>query len=158
MSDLWRPGRLRLAAPGFCLLVCLAATGCGGKGSVTGKVSYKGEPLGGGTVLFYSEGQGTASSPIGPDGSYKVDKVPAGEVKIGVETKSVKPAANFNRPAMPTPPPDALPKDAAASIYGPPSQPMGKFVAIPDSYADPKSSGLTYTVKPGPQPYDIDLK
>lgn len=28
---------------------------------------------------------------------------------------------------------------------------------IPPQYADPQTSGLTYTVKPGPQTYDIEL-
>ena len=153
-----RPGRgLRFAAPGLLLFLCLSATGCGGSnGSVSGKVSYKGEPLGGGTVLFYSEGQATVTSPIGLDGSYQIDKIPAGPVQIGVETQSAKPAAR--PPNMPTPPPEAMAKDASASpLYNPQNKPKGKYVAIPEVYADPKASGLDFTVKAGSQPHDIDL-
>ncbi|HTU18415.1 MAG TPA: hypothetical protein VMG10_10180, partial [Gemmataceae bacterium] len=33
-----------------------------------------------------------------------------------------------------------------------------RYVPIPSQYADPDKSGLTYTVKPGKQPYDIKLQ
>src|SRR5439155_2848316 len=91
-------GRLRLAAA-LGMLVCLAATGCGSNGSVSGKLSYKGEPLGGGVVVFTVEGQANASSEIGPDGSYHIDKIPVGTAKIAVDTSSAKPPpADFRRP------------------------------------------------------------
>ena len=147
----------RIAAPCLLALLCLAAGGCGGAtGSVSGKVTYKGEPLGGGQVLFYSVGQATATSPIGPDGTYNIDKIAAGPVKIAVETASAKPAKR--PPGIPTPPPDAMIKDASTSpLYNPQGQSKGKYVPIPEEYGDAEKSGLTYTVTGGSQSHDIDL-
>ena len=147
----------RNAVPALLTVLCLTATGCGSYGSVSGKVSYKGEPVGGGSVLFYSEGQATVRSDIGPDGAYKVEKVPPGLVKIAVETKSAQPTAR--PPGMPTPPPEAMAKDASSSpLYNPKNQPKGKYVAIPEDYSDFSKSGLSLTVTGGAQPHDIELK
>jgi hypothetical protein len=108
-------------------------------------------------VLFVStEGRGSASTEIGLDGKYSLNKVPAGPVKISVETKSAQPAKGPPGGAMPTPP--NMPKDVGPSMYNQAPQPKGKYVPIPENYADPEKSGLTYTVTGGPQPYDIDLK
>ncbi len=53
------------------LLVPLGMSGCGGTGSVSGKVSYKGQLLKGGNVTFISsEGKPTVSASIQEDGSY----------------------------------------------------------------------------------------
>ena len=151
-----RAGRFRPAAA-VCLLTCLAATGCGSQGSVSGKVSYKGEALGGGTVVFTSEGRASDSSPIALDGTYHINKIPTGPVKVAVETKSARPiAADPRRPNMPTPPPDQMPA-GGTSAYGTPGAPTGKYVWIPDDYGDPAKSGLTYDVKPGSQTKDFDL-
>jgi hypothetical protein len=159
MNDAKRGSRCRFTVPMLCLLLCLAVTGCGSSGSVSGKVSYKGEPLGGGVVVFTStEGKSSASAQIGPDGQYSIDKIPAGPVKISVETNSAKPAKAPPRGALPTPPAGAMPKDIDPSKYNQASQPKGKYVAIPENYADPEKSGLTYTVTSGPQTHEIDLK
>jgi hypothetical protein len=157
MKDAHQGSRIRFAVLGVSLVLCLATTGCGGNGSVSGKVSYKGEPLGGGSVLFVStEGRGSASTEIGLDGKYSLNKVPAGPVKIAVETASTKPA-KAPPGGMPTPPPGAMPKDVP-SMYNQASQPKGNYIWIPENYADPEKSGLTYTVTGGPQTHEIDLK
>jgi len=152
-----RAGRPGPATSGLCLLACLAATGCGSHGSVSGKVSYKGDTLGGGTVVFISEGQASEPSPIGPDGTYHINKIPTGLVKVTVETKSAKPAAaDPRRPNMPTAPPqDKAPPGATEPYVG--SGAKGHYVWIPDDYGDPAKSGLTYDVKPGSQTKDFDL-
>jgi hypothetical protein len=144
------------AAPWFCLVVALTLTGCGANGSVSGKVSYKGEPVGGGTVLFVPQGQQSLSARINADGTYSIEKIAAGPVKISVETKTAQQVKGPPR-GMPTPPPGAIPKDAP-SIYNQPSQPQGKYVPIPENYADPDKSELTYTVIGGSQTHNIDLK
>jgi hypothetical protein len=157
MNDNRLGRRVRFAVPGLLALLCLTATGCGSSGSVSGKVSFNGEALGGGTVVFTSEGQGSATSQIGPDGSYKIDKIPVGPVKIAVETKSAQPAKR--PPGMPTPPADAMAKDASSSpLYNPQNQSKGKYVPIPEDLGDPNKSGQTLTVTGGSQTYNIELK
>jgi hypothetical protein len=159
MKDNRQGGRLRLAAA-LALLACLAAAGCGSYGSISGKLSYNGVPLGGGVVVFSVEGQGNASSDIGPDGSYHITKIPVGTAKIAVDTSSVMPPpVDFRRPAsMPTAPPDQTPPGATQPAFGQPGQTRGKYVAIPENYADLTKSGLSYDVKSGAQTKDFDLK
>jgi hypothetical protein len=150
--------RVRFAAAGLGMLLGLAATGCGSYGSVSGKITCNGQPLGGGTVVFTVEGQGSDSSPIGPDGSYHINKVPTGTAKVSVETLSVKPAgADFRRPPnMPTPPAGQIPQGAQPLNYD--TQPKGTYVEIPENYSDPNKSGLTYEVKSGSQEKSFDLQ
>jgi hypothetical protein len=141
------------------VLLLAAAAGCS-SGTVRGKVSYKGQALGGGTVVFTVARKGSVRSEIGEDGSYKVGKCPIGTAKISVETASLQPAPIRDPRAGPaagmTPPPGAIPQGVDASFYqvGPKK---GKFVPIPDKYNDPDTSGLQYPVKGGSQEFNIDL-
>src|SRR5262249_43114319 len=74
----WRPA-LRLLA------LALLAGGCSSSGTVTGKVTYKGEPLGSGKVAFYSA-NATATGDIDASGNYTIPKAPLGPVRVTVET------------------------------------------------------------------------
>ena len=60
------------------------------KGSVAGKVTYKGKPLPGGTItLHVAKGKPIRGS-LRADGSYSVKDVPPGQVQVTIETESVK--------------------------------------------------------------------
>ncbi len=141
-------------AGGLTLALSLAAAGCGGGGSkanVSGKVYYKDAPLKGGNVTFVDSNKQSYMAEIQEDGSYSVEKIPPGEVKISVETNSLRPP---NAMVLKNRPPAAeeggyKPPDYAARAK--------RFVAIPDQYADPDHSGLAYTVKSGKQEHDIKL-
>lgn len=141
----------------FCPLLVLAAlgvAGCGGgSGSVSGKVVFNGTTLKGGTISFIDSDDHGYNSPISEDGTYKIDKVPAGEVKVMVETKTVLAASKvptYKPPPGQTPPGFTPPPD--------PEEAKKRYVAIPDKYQDPKTTDLKYTVKPGGQTYDPPLK
>jgi hypothetical protein len=140
------------------LLAALLAVGCGaGSGTVTGKVSYEGKPIPAGRVTFLDGKGQTYSSPIGDDGGYSIPKVPAGEVKIAVDTGAPPPnipapaAVKGKTGAPPGVPPEAL------KAYDFEAQ-RAKYVKIPNKYKDPEKSGLTYTVTGGSQTHDIVLK
>ncbi len=145
----------------LCLLVL--ATGCSASGKISGKVTFKDKPLTGGTVLFVStEGRGTGRSPISEDGSYTIEKMAAGPVKIAVETSSAQEGASGPRRSPPKSmqPGSGADLPAAAgksSIYSPKSG-MSKAEKIPPEYSDPETSGLTYTVTGGSQTHNIELK
>jgi hypothetical protein len=154
---------LRSLGGGLTLTLGLLLVGCGGgqKGTVSGKVTYKNEPLKGGTVTFVSaDTTAVARAPIQSDGTYKAENVPVGEVSIGVETESVKPLSL---------PPQAkgggipkgleLPADAKDKItkLGP-SASADRYMKIPKEYATPQKSGLTLKVTGGLQSHDIPLK
>ncbi len=157
-------------APWAWLLVGAAAlallppvAGCSGSGTVTGKVTYQGRPLTGGTILFTStRGRGTRTAQIGEDGSYTITNMPTGPAKIAVETKSAQPVG---RPPFAEdgkhvggPPPGAkMPEGAKTSVYGDPSK-ARTAEPIPEHYANPDESGLTCTVKGGRQELPIELK
>jgi hypothetical protein len=142
------------------LVLSLLSAGCSGSGTVSGKVSYKGETLGGGTVLFYSPGKTTVKAGIAADGSYKIENIPAGPVKIAVETKSAQPPNEAGmRMGMPNIPANAnLPAEANNSMYKSQGGSKGKYVEIPDELGDPETSHLTLEVTGGSQQHNIDLK
>jgi hypothetical protein len=147
-------------AASFLVLPCgLLLAGCGGsQGTVSGKVSYKGQPLKGGTVSIIPKAGGVVSAPIKEDGSYTISHVPPGPARVTVETRSLRP---MPKRAMPGPyakmPKDAIPE--GVKVPGVTSQgDPNRYVAIPDQYADPEKSGLSLDVQRGSQPHDIDLK
>jgi hypothetical protein len=141
------------------MLLAIAASvglaGCGpASGTISGKVSYKGAILKGGNVSFVSaDGKIAKSSPIAEDGSYSIEKMPVGTVKISVETKTLEQAAKARR--NDPPPGQTRPGDKTQSD---PAEAAKRYVPIPEKYADPNTSELTYTVTSGTQPHDIELK
>jgi hypothetical protein len=130
------------------VLLALALSGCGSrKGKVTGKVSYKGEAVPSGTVVFYGNSDAVSSAPIGPDGTYQATEVPLGEVRVAVTTP---------------PPPD--PHDAErrnkSALLAEKNIVFKeqKVVSVPRKYNLPGTSGISLTVSGGSQPFDISLK
>jgi hypothetical protein len=157
-----------LAVARFVVWLAPAATvlllGCGGgKGDITGEVTYKGEPISVGRITFLSQvGNNEVKSAHIIRGKYTITGFPAGSVRISIEsfeppekdilenTKKVDiSAAGRMKEFMKGPPPELI-----EMASGPPL----KFVPIPLSYANPESSNLTYEVKRGAQTFDIPLK
>jgi hypothetical protein len=139
----WRPALSLLA-----LLVLLGAAGCSSNGSVTGKVTYKGAPLGSGTVVFIGP-KASATADLDAEGNYTILKAPLGAVRVTVETMPPPSGSGGGGKDKPV----AMAMDAS----GGPSTPQGKYVPIPAKYKDPSTSGLTYTVVSGKQTHDIPL-
>jgi hypothetical protein len=148
----------RVGVGGLCLCGILLAAGCGGgKGVVSGKVSYQGKVVRAGMVSFIPEGGGVMSSPIEEDGSYTIRNVPVGNVKITVETESARPPALQSGPGGEAP--EFMRKYVREKNPEAASPERAKrFVPIPSQYSDAGKSNLTYVVKSGKQEYDIDLK
>jgi hypothetical protein len=116
------------------LTAALLLAGCApGLGQVSGKVKYKGQPLPTGTITFYDQKNNPTSSAIGPDGSYSVQKVAAGPVKITV----------------------SVPMNISFMGDRPPPGP--KAPPLPAKYIDPEKSGLDFEVKAGDQVHDFNL-
>jgi len=142
----------------LALIALPGATGCGGgTATVSGKVYYKNTPLKGGNVTFTrTDGKPSVAGRIGEDGSYTLEKVPAGDVTITVETESLNPRLRTGIAKVSAPPPGHEPPGG----YNPGGQGGSDFknyVRIPEKYADPGQSGLHYTVAGGTQVYDIKL-
>lgn len=122
----------------------MLATGCGGgTGELNGTVTYKGQPLHTGSVLVFGRDGIPHSGLIQDDGTFSVPGIPTGPVKIGVSS----PDPREQRVAM-------RKKDQEIK----PAPVMPKWIAIPDQFADPDKSDLTFTVKHGKNSFNIDLK
>lgn len=102
-------------------------------GTVTGRVTFKGQCLPSGKVSIMSEGGVVCSGDISPEGRYTVYRVPGGPAKIAVAT-------------YPPPPPGPVPTT-------PP-----KYVPIPRRYRDFEKSALTCTVTHGRQVRNLELE
>ena len=126
---------------------------------VSGQVLFKGKPLPGGRVTFAAIKDGFASSaPIDENGNYQVN-APIGEVLISVDNRMFQPrgGAGKGKRSAQTKGPDHHPKRPdAQEVEAEPSKGR-RYVPIPGHYANCDTSGLTYTVKPGAQTYDIEL-
>jgi hypothetical protein len=134
------------------------AVGCGSStGTVSGKVYYKNTPLKGGSVVFWSADKTVSKSgQIGEDGSYKVEKVPAQEMTVCVDTSTLKPAMGSKAPPKYNAPPGMTMPGAEKRTYR--AEMATRYVWIPDDYSKPEKSTKKYKVTSGAQEYDIKLE
>jgi hypothetical protein len=135
--------------------------GCGSStGTVSGKVTYNGKPLKGGSVTFFVSGAkpDRVSAEIDRDGKYTAYNVPAGKAIVTVDTDRLNPK-NIKGKRYSPPPGVAAPKGFNEGKGGvSPEEAAERFVEIPSKYSKEDESGLTCEVKGGAQPHDIDLK
>jgi hypothetical protein len=144
-------GRLRPErVPVACCLAAflgLAGAGCGGGlGDISGKVTFQNKTVVTGTVTVIGSDSLPYYGPIDKDGFYTVEKVPVGEAKVGVT--SMDPRGVGLRPGAPKRPVEKGKSDIDPKLWFP----------IPPRYGDFNNSGLTLTVKRGPNTYNIELK
>jgi hypothetical protein len=139
---------------------------------VTGKVTYQGKPLKGGSVSFVStEGRQSFASGIDEDGTYLVPNLRGGSYKVCVETSSLKPAKEHSiytkmAPIVPKGAKTGPPADAQVPEGYTPSDPAAmaamtakkRYIPIPEHYADPELTDITYTFNGGAETFNIDLK
>jgi hypothetical protein len=121
-------------------LLMAGLSGCGNRpASVSGKVTYAGQTLSSGLVVFVAS-DGKVSQPAGieVDGSYTADNVPVGPVTACVETFPLS--------------------GDGVGPNAPKDQPRPRYTPIPAKYKDAKQSELTLDVKPGANVYDINLR
>jgi hypothetical protein len=148
---------------------------------VRGKVTYKGQPIKNGTVMFMpDESKGTVGPPavgtITSDGSYIMstesagDGVIVGSHKIGITGVEEKPISSGT--AAPTPESDpsgymkAKAKDAAAARSGVVKKEAETFTdrggqkwrfVLPKKFTNPEESGIIAKVEPGSNTMDFDV-
>ncbi len=113
---------------------------------VSGKVLSQGKPLPGGRVTFFHvNGEFASSGQIDESGNYQLE-APVGDVQISVMIGMLQSSSGPKWPYAP--------KKAGAEK----SQSLkGRWIRIPSHFEDPLTSGLKFTVKPGPQTHDIVL-
>ncbi len=145
MTDTCRAAGRAARRPLAAALLLLAAAGCGGRGDVTGTVTYKGKPLVWGTVQFEGSDNLIRQANIQSDGTYAVQGVAPGEAKVAVSSINPKSSDFQGRQAEGRPPPKPRPE-----VKG--------WFPIPEKYDAPYKSGLVYTIKSGPNTINIELQ
>jgi hypothetical protein len=153
LSPSWRLDRWGVF---LLLVVAILMSGCGGGGraTVSGTVSYKGNLLKGGHMAFVGAAGKTSVADIGKDGKYTALAVPTGKVTITIETESLNPARYMGKSY--SAPPGVETKGAT---FGGMSieERKERYVQIPANYAGADTSDLTLEVK-GSMTHNIDLK
>src|SRR5262245_31768086 len=174
-STMLSKGRLLAALCLACSL--LVSAGCKksnplAPARISGKVTYAGAPIPGGTVIFHTADGGSIPANIAADGSYGTE-LGVGEVIVTIETESVNPARKVPTYDERT----AGGGSALAKMYGKSggggtgssknkagnsmpetsAPPVNNYVKIPPRYADKNKSGLTLTLVKGDQKKDFDL-
>jgi hypothetical protein len=160
---------------GLCVAVPIllaSLAGCGQESAtVTGKVTYQGKALKGGTVAYILAGSPGGTSQIKDDGSYEIQNLKPGAYKILVETESLLPRPGSFGPKSSqgdmkktmSPPPGAnIPEgykpmnivDSEAAQ----KENAKKYVKIPLNFGKVDETPLQYSVVAGPQTFDIELK
>ncbi|HEY7309148.1 MAG TPA: hypothetical protein VH643_07225 [Gemmataceae bacterium] len=147
------PQRVRVIV-GCALLLGLLA-GCGGKSkkdlSLSGKVSYKGQPVTGGTLtLTPTDGGNTppANTQIRGDGTYLIVPPALGELKVSIETESIRGRSRGTPYAF-------VPKGEKQPDID--TSKMPAYVQIPPKYAKAATSGLSITIQQGKNEKNFDL-
>jgi hypothetical protein len=152
----------------FTMVTVLSAGGCGRRGPavelVKGRLRLDGEPLGGASVGFLPVGPGQGLHAVGmteADGSFRLTTLPDGKANAGAALGNYKViVSKIIRVDPKEPSPPATPRPGASypkrvQIGG--WQP-DSIIVVPDDYGMAETSGLTATVKPGPNEVMFELR
>jgi hypothetical protein len=130
--------------------------------SISGRVTYKGNPVPGGTITFHPEGgKSPYSKFLDPEGRYEITDVLTGEnVKVTIETESLNP--KNKKAAYPGKASgskvDAEYKKAMDAMKGQQAgQPTGTYVPIPAKYRKAKDTPLAVAIEAGSQTHNFEL-
>jgi hypothetical protein len=126
-------------------LVTLLTLGCGGRGDVSGKVTYQGKPLVFGTVQMEGSDNLLRQGVINSDGTYAVRNVAAGEARVAVSSQN--PNSSDFKPII-----------KGGQKPPPPRPPVKGWFPVPEGYQDISKPKLTFKVNSGQNTWDIDLK
>lgn len=149
-------------------LVVLIIAGCTGSSktpcTVSGKVTYKGQPVTGGSIAFNptsEDQQGMYGYDIKPDGTYEgTSSLPVGEYIVVIDTESLNPnKAKQDAGGM------GGKNEKMQQMYREKMKQMGKggnppqgtYVQIPKKYSDKKTSDLKAKLTSGKNVKDFEL-
>jgi hypothetical protein len=126
-----------LALAGLAGLTTLGCTPDSGRYTVSGKVSFQGQPVEEGTITFEDPAAGQVNSaPLTSGGAYTLE-LPAGDFRVSVSPPLVETKAGPDSPG------DLVPK---------------KVANIPKKYWVQETSGLAAKVETSARQFDFDLK
>jgi hypothetical protein len=140
-------------------LVAVLLAGCGPKGKktgvVTGKITYKGQPVNGAALLLYTASGGDTpvmTVPVDQEGAFRISDVAPGEYKVVVQgtagAQQAPPASLKNLP----PDKAAEAREKLKAMSTPPT------IKFPDKYKDPHKTDLKVTVTDKTESKDLELQ
>jgi hypothetical protein len=152
-------------------LSLLGAAGCGSKGTLHGKATFKNQPLPKGTriVFLHEKSERSYMADVKDDeGNYESGPIQPGEMLIAIQLAGApKTSAGPMGDKMASGKQKTFgPSDADPDVIKPPPGFGGVFnqnsdarntVAIPRKYTEPKESGLKVTVTGGKQEFNITI-
>jgi hypothetical protein len=142
---------MRLLSALFAFVVLSAVVGCGPAAKLSGQVTFDGQPMKSGTVVFMSDDkQKTEQAAIEKNGTYTIDRLTTGKWLVAV-MPTQSPMANMPKGVT-------IPEEAK-------NTPQGKmyleaandYVNVQNHQRDPTTSNITVNVEGGEQKYDIPL-
>jgi hypothetical protein len=144
------------AAMGFAVI---ALTGCGDmpRSSIHGTVTFRGKPLSRATVIFLAKDNKTHVAKLKPDGTFAVSGVAQGLVKVSIQQDQPE-VASKAPPGAASQKTGVSDEKASARPTPPPSHVKGTIPRLPELYADPEKSGLSFELTEPDQEWSIDLK
>ena len=153
MGQIWRLSLLN------CLVLLLGGCGESGsveykKGTVSGKVTHKGESVKAGTISFMHETDGVmAAAALGSDGSYTLNGTDGSGVRVGKYLISIHPPSKSSNVNL------EVPDESLSSGNANPNEPEPESDSsgIPSKYQDHQKSGLTFEVKEGTGTFNVDM-
>jgi hypothetical protein len=140
---------------------------------LSGKITYAGNSVTAGTLLFYTGDSGVYPAVINSDGTYSATDLPAGDLVVTIETESANPNVKKQEYKGGAGgggmyPGGKAPAGGAGDHKGPGAQNSpkpenapqggGPYVKIPSKYSDKNKSGLTVKLSAGKNTQDFDLK
>ena len=145
-----------------CVLCLLALSGCGSEKTahVSGRVTYKGEPVLDGEITMVTNKDGRVDWSFIRDGDYTIHRAPVGEVTVTVRGRTVR-TPNTNaaggRDAYIQKKREQYEREKRGEPIVEEVEPDDP-ARVPAKYSQVQTSGIIYNVKPGKQEYNLDLK
>ena len=138
----------------------VAAGGCGAevpRGRIHGTITHQGKAFPG-TVIFLAKDNKTHTAELKADGSFAVDGVALGPIKVSIQQPAPRYAVKgeFDVPGRNTKGVTDEKAGKSAAQYDP--QPMPSGPRIPAQYADSNNSGLGFELTSADQAWSVDLK
>jgi hypothetical protein len=124
------------------LLLALGLIGCGGRGSVTGIVTYKNKPVPFGQVLFEGSDGASRQSNIDKNGNFFIEDLAVGDAKVAIMSPNPKSITILTKGDKK---PETFPE-------------VPNWMALPAKYEAVAKSGLTFPIKKGENSINIELK